>query len=70
MPSTRFGMVILWFYGAVAFYTIRSNFGVSIVCMTIDPVENVTTFNDTTDVMSSDDQCEIVSQDAREVGKT
>ena len=59
-------MAIVWFYAAITFYVVRNNFGVSIVCMTIDTIENDTSNNDTTDVMV-DDQCEAISQTGYEV---
>ena len=55
-------MVVLWFYGAIGFYMIRMNFSVSIVCMTVDPVDNDTSTN-----VTVDDGCEEVSQQGEEV---
>ena len=61
-------MAIIWFYGSVTNYVLRNNFSVSIVCMTIDPIENDTSVNDTANVTGlHDDTCEEISQSGYDV---
>ena len=72
IPSSRLCMLLLLFYGAICFYLVRVNFGVSIVCMTVDPVTNdtlgaISSTNDTRSNLTQHDQCTIVQQDGRQV---